>query len=48
MTGTLGILLLGKEHHLVAAVGPVLTSLELRGFRITETVRRHVLQLAGE
>lgn len=47
-TGTLGILLLGKEHRLVAAVRPVLSSLEQCGFRVTEAVHRHVLQLAGE
>jgi predicted nucleic acid-binding protein len=47
-TGTLGILLLGKENHLVAEVGPVLATLEQRGFRITETIRSHVLHLAGE
>ena len=47
-TGTLGIVLLGKENHLVAAVGPVLATLGQHGFRITEAVRLHVLQLARE
>lgn len=47
-TGTLGILLLAKERGLVADVAPVLADLERRGFRITEVVRRRVLQLAGE
>ena len=47
-TGTLGLLPLGKEHRLVAAVAPVIARLEQHGFRITEAVRRHILQLAGE
>ena len=47
-TGTLGLLLLAKEQHLLASVAPNITSLEDRGFRITEAVRRQVLQLAGE
>jgi len=47
-TGTLGILLLAKERHLIAAVVPVIAKLEARGFRITEPVRRRVTELAGE
>lgn len=47
-TGTLGILLLAKERGLLAAVAPVLASLEQRGFHATEAVRRRALQLAGE
>jgi predicted nucleic acid-binding protein len=47
-TGTLGVLLLGKERHLLPAVGPVIALLAQRGFRITDVVHRHVLQLAGE
>lgn len=47
-TGTLGILLLAKEQHLIAAVVPVITKLEARGFRVTEPVRRRITELAGE
>jgi predicted nucleic acid-binding protein len=47
-TGTLGILLLGKERGLVATIAPVLSTLEQRGFRVTDAVRRQVLQLADE
>ena len=47
-TGTLGLLLLAKERGLVAAVAPLLAELERRRFRITEAVRRRILQLAGE
>jgi predicted nucleic acid-binding protein len=48
ITGTLGLVLLGKESHLVEAVAPVIVSLERRGFRITEAVRLRILQLASE
>lgn len=47
-TGTLGILLLAKEQGLIAEVSPVLVDLERHGFRVTDLVRRRVLQLAGE
>jgi predicted nucleic acid-binding protein len=47
-TGTLGLLLLAKEHRLIAALAPVIASLEERGFRITDPVRRRTLHLAGE
>lgn len=47
-TGTLGILLLAKEQGLIAEVTSSIAKLEGRGFRITEVVRRRVLQLAGE
>jgi predicted nucleic acid-binding protein len=47
-TGTLGLLLLGKERRFIAAVTPVVADLEQRGFRITDAVRQRILQLAGE
>ena len=47
-TGTLGVLLLAKEHELLVEVAPVLDALEQRGFRITDAVRARVLALAGE
>jgi hypothetical protein len=47
-TGTLGILLLAKEQGLIPEVALVIAKLERRGFRITDAVRRRVLQLAGE
>jgi predicted nucleic acid-binding protein len=47
-TGTLGVLLLAKERGLITLVAPVLAELERRGFRITDAVRRRILQLSSE
>jgi predicted nucleic acid-binding protein len=37
-----------KERALVPEVAPVLASLQQRGFRVTEAVRRRVLELAKD
>jgi predicted nucleic acid-binding protein len=47
-TGTLGLLLVAKAQQLITEVAPVIAKLEERGFRVTEAVRRRILQLAGE
>jgi predicted nucleic acid-binding protein len=48
LTGTLGLLLDAKRAGLIAAVGPVLDSLQVLGFRIARQTRAAVLALAGE
>lgn len=48
VTGTLGVLLLGKQRGLVAAIEPAVAGLARRGFRLTSAVRARVLELAGE
>ena len=48
VTGTLGILLLAKEHSLLDAVQPVVERLQALRFRLSAATRRKVLELAGE
>ena len=48
ISGTLGVLLLAKERGLLTAVGPVLDRLQALRFRLHETTRQIVLDLAGE
>jgi predicted nucleic acid-binding protein len=47
-TGTLGILLKGKQQGLLPAVLPAIESLEKCGFRLDAATRLDFLQLAGE
>jgi predicted nucleic acid-binding protein len=48
VTGTLGVLLLGKEAGRIARVGPVVAELQRYGFRCSAPVVSQVLLLAGE
>ena len=48
VTGTLGVLLLGKEDGSIPEVGPVLKDLVDAGLRISETLFNEVMRLAGE
>jgi predicted nucleic acid-binding protein len=46
--GALGVLLEAKQRGLVERVAPLLDRLKGEGFRVSETVRRAVLERAGE
>ena len=48
ITGTLGILLLSKEHGLLGSVQPALDRLVALQFRLDTATRRMVLDLANE
>jgi predicted nucleic acid-binding protein len=49
VVGTLGILLRGKRRGLIQRIGPLLDELvDDLGFFMSEELKRHVLQLAGE
>ncbi len=48
VTGTCGMLVVGKKHGLVSRVGPLLEQLILRGYFISDSLRKHTLHLAGE
>lgn len=48
ITGTLGILLYGKEKGLIDAIRPVLNDLTILGTRLHDSTRKHVLRLASE
>ena len=48
ITGTLGILLLSKEHGLLGSVQPALDRLDALRFRLDTATRRMVLYLANE
>ena len=47
-TGTLGVLLKGKQSGRIVAVKPLLDALEQAGFFLDRVTRVHVLVLAGE
>lgn len=47
-TGTLGVLVKGKQSGLIAAVRPYLEQLEKMGFYLHDNVRQLVLRLAEE
>lgn len=46
--GTLGLLLVARQHALLPAVGPLIDELETAGFRMTPQLRREILAAAGE
>jgi predicted nucleic acid-binding protein len=46
--GTIGILLSAKQQGLVSAVKPSLDILMNTGFRVSDTLYRHILERAGE
>jgi hypothetical protein len=48
VTGTIGVLLLGKERGRVALIEPELARLRGFGFRLAEPVRLDILRRAGE
>ena len=48
VTGTLGILVLAKELHLIDSIRPVPSRLETLGFRLDVNTRAATLRLAGE
>lgn len=48
LTGTLGLLLKGKEIGRIDRVGPFVDRLEALNFRLDQRTRRDVLALAGE
>ena len=48
VTGTLGVLLLAKERGLVARISDEIDRLQAFGFRLSDPVRRAVLEIAGE
>lgn len=48
VTGTLGILVLAKERHLIDSIRPVLSRLQALGFRLGVNTRAATLRLAGE
>jgi predicted nucleic acid-binding protein len=48
VTGTLGVLLKAKETGYLAAVGPVLDTLDALRFRLDPVTRASFLRLAGE
>ena len=47
-TGTLGVVLRGKERRVLDLVAPVIEQLERLGFRLDRATREAVLALAGE
>ena len=46
--GTLGLLLLAKEHGIVRAIKPMLDELRQSGFHMSIPLYRQVLESAGE
>ena len=48
VTGTLGVLLKAKESQLISQVAPLIEQLRLGGIRLSETVIKEALNLAGE
>jgi predicted nucleic acid-binding protein len=48
IAGTLGILLEAKQHALLTAVAPIIDQMVAQGRRISPTLRRQVLDQAGE
>jgi len=48
ISGTGGVLLAAKRRGLVASVGPILESLALSGYRLSDELVSRLLQLAGE
>lgn len=48
VTGTLGVLLLGKNLGKLDSVRPILDRLDALGFRLASATRRHVLLLVNE
>ncbi|MGB3779607.1 MAG: DUF3368 domain-containing protein [Tunicatimonas sp.] len=46
--GTLGILIAAKEAQLVLAVKPILKQIKATNFRLSESLERKILTLAGE
>ena len=48
VTGTLGILVLAKERHLIDSIRPVLNRLQALGFHLGVNTRAATLRLAGE
>ncbi len=48
VTGTLGVLLMGKETGLITVVRPLLDSLSETPFRMSKNLYRKVLHMAGE
>ena len=47
-TGTLGVLLYGKERGIINTIYPVLDRLDALGFRLHPSTRKNVLRLASE
>jgi len=48
LTGTLGILLKGKQSGLLTEIRPILDKLEIKGFRLDKKTRFAVMKLAQE
>jgi predicted nucleic acid-binding protein len=48
VTGTVGVLILAKERHLIELVAPELDRLSTFGFRLAPPIRLAALQRAGE
>ena len=46
--GTLSLLVMAKEKRLIQEIGPLIVLLEEMGFRVSESLRNTVLNLAGE
>jgi hypothetical protein len=48
ITGTAGVLLRAKQEGHIQAIAPLLNKLTELGFRLSDTVRSHILRLAQE
>jgi len=48
LTGTLGVILVAKNKHIVSEVAPILERLAKEGFWISDDLRSRLLELAGE
>ena len=46
--GTLGVIILAREHSIIAEVAPILEALENVGFRISVTLKESILKKVGE
>jgi len=48
LTGTLGVLLLAKEAHLIEATAPWMAKLQEAGLFLSPALVREILRIAGE